>query len=229
MTKYIIANWKSNKVNEEVKEWWSEFQAVYMDHPGVEAIIAPAFVYISTLNGFLKDKNYSGVSLASQDISPFPFGAYTGAVSAGMIKGLVRYAIVGHSERRRYFHETNQDVANKVFQLLEAKITPIVCVDKDYVNSQINAIEDSARQSILIAYEPLEAIGSGIPEKPEEVKKVVDDIKAVIKVPVVYGGSVNKDNAAIYLNVPGVDGLLIGGASLKGKDFAAMCQTAGAF
>jgi triosephosphate isomerase len=224
MDKYIIANWKSHKTEIEAKEWVDKWLSIYQQVMNVKTIVAPALVYVKAVSEHLEKLKPLGVYVATQDISPFPFGAYTGAVAAVMVKDWVSYAIVGHSERRKYFHETDQEVANKVRQLLEVGIKPIVCVDKPYLKSQINALEDKDRKEVLIAYEPLEAIGSGVPEDPQEVEMVVNEIKMEIDVPVIYGGSVNAGNAKKYLEVPGVQGLLVGGASLDPEEFYRICE-----
>lgn len=221
--KYIVGNWKSNKKSEGVADWFGDFGQVYRKRAGVEVVVAPSWVHLSMADQARKE--LSGVKLASQDVSPFPFGAYTGAVAAEMIKGMVEYAIVGHSERRRYFHETDQEVANKVKQVKEVGIVPLVCVDVDYAKSQLAAIEDSA--GLIVAYEPLEAIGTGNPQDPGEVEKVVAEIKQMEEgLSVLYGGSVNENNVGEYLEVEGVDGLLVGGASLKADSFSAIVEAA---
>lgn len=213
--KYIVANWKSHKTDKEVTEWFEEWKEAGVVSMRAEVVVAPAIVQIDLANQHKPE----GVKLAVQDVSPFPFGAYTGAVAAEMIKGKVEYAIVGHSERRRYFHETDQEVANKVERLRETGITPIVCVDEPYAESQMAALEN--REGLVLAYEPLEAIGTGRPQEQEEVDKVVGMIRRIEpSLPILYGGSVNGDNAAVYLGVRGVDGLLVGGASLKVKELA---------
>ncbi|NCN87820.1 MAG: triosephosphate isomerase, partial [Candidatus Pacebacteria bacterium] len=141
------------------------------------------------------------------------------AVSAVNLEGLnVEYAVVGHSERRHYFAESDIDVANKVDQAVEAGITPVVCVDEEYIESQSYAIDNKYFDKCIIAYEPLSAIGTGDEMDSDKVLEVVKRIRQVFgDVRVIYGGSVNGSNVKEYLKV--CDGVLVGGASLKVKEF----------
>lgn len=217
--KYIIANWKSHKNLEQVKDWFDHFNFTKSDDK--EVIIAPPFVSL-----FLaKEFRPSGVTLATQDISSFPAGAYTGAVSALNLEGLgVKYAIVGHSERRRYFHESHIDVANKVAQCLDNNITPIVCVDDEYITDQAHAIEEQYLTKCMVAYEDLSAIGTGHNMPLESVLKAQELIKSAFgDVRVIYGGSVTPENAKDYLD--NTDGVLVGGASLDAEQFGEILQT----
>ncbi len=174
--------------------------------------------------------NYNSQSpqflIGVQDISPFAAGAYTGAVCARNLEGLrVKYAIVGHSERRRYFHETHQDVANKVTQCLENGITPIVCVDVDYIQAQANAIKADELDRCLVAYEPLTAIGSGENQPVAEVEPVAAQVKQIFNIQsVIYGGSVSPENVRDYLQV--TDGVLVGTDSLNAAVFTQLVQQA---
>ncbi len=223
---YIVANWKSNKTFDEVWSWFDDFAQEFRYEEGKTTIVAPSFPFLFEAKKKIDELGLE-ISLSSQDVSGFPFGAYTGAVSSGMLKEVVEYAIVGHSERREYFHETDQEIANKVRQLQEAGIKPILCVDEPYAQSQMAALDSNAGKDLIVAYEPLEAIGSGKPQEPELVKKVVDNILNVMgDVVVLYGGSVKEANAKEYMDIKGVNGLLVGGASLDGKGFAELCRRA---
>lgn len=217
----IIANWKSHKSVDQSSAWLQEYQkelgAVAHD---AEVAIAPAFPALPVMNYFLQQAKLKQTVLAVQDLSPFPAGAYTGAISVKNLEGLpIKYAIVGHSERRRYFHETDQEVANKVDQAILAEITPVVCVDVGYLESQASTIEKDALAKCIVAYEPLAAIGTGNFQPVVEVKPVIEEIKKMFgDVQVIYGGSVNAANVSEYLTV--VDGVLVGGQSLEAKTFA---------
>lgn len=114
MKKYVIGNWKCNKDAEEARSWFSEFASRYRPVAGLTVIVAPSFICLQSLSQHVHALGLENVSLAAQDISPFPKGSYTGAVAADMVKGMVDYVIIGHSERMRYFHETSQDVASKM-------------------------------------------------------------------------------------------------------------------
>ncbi len=227
MTKYVVANWKSHKTLPEAEKWLEIFCHLYRPDPQVKVIIAPSFVYIASLWQILQDLEAAHLSLAVQDLSPFPLGGYTGAVAAAMVQDMAEYAIVGHSERRRYFHETNQDVANKVSEAAAAKIKPIVCVDQPYAGAQMAALDEAEIGDLIIGYGPVEAIGIDIPQSPEQVSRVVQEIQAVSPgKPILYGGSINAENAGNYMKLPGISGVMVGSASLEPEDFARICITA---
>lgn len=222
MKKYLIGNWKSHKNLAEARSWAAAFAQQTSSIPDqVEVVVAPPFSLLPTVADGLAD---SQAKLAVQDLSPFDAGSYTGAVSIRNLDGLsVEYAIVGHSERRRYFKETNQDVARKIDQALSADITPIVCVDEDYVTSQAAAINEDYLADCLVAYEPVGAIGTGNNVDVGKVKEVKKQINQNFgEVPVLYGGSVNPENVAEYTLV--CDGVLVGGASLKPDQFSVVGQ-----
>ncbi len=166
-----------------------------------------------------KDRKFE---LAIQDISPFPAGAYTGAVTARNLDGFgVQYAIVGHSERRRYFYETNQDVANKVTMCVEAGITPIVCVTRDEVEAQANSIADAERKKCIVVFEPVEHIGTGTTDTLEHILKIRARVRTAFgDVPFLYGGSVDTKSDTELLLHKGIDGFLVGSASLDAGEFS---------
>lgn len=221
--KYIIANWKSNKNKGQVVRWLEEFESDHfseMIKEDREIIIAPAMPSIAVVAEHLNDQSkHPRTALAVQDISPFSAGSYTGAVSVVNLEGFgVQYAILGHSERRDHFGESDQDVANKVSQCVEAGITPIVCIDEDYLISQASAIDDKFLSKCIVAYEPLSAIGTGEEMNPEKVVLVGQEIKQYFDgARFIYGGSVDPGNVSDYLEI--CDGVLVGGASLKVEEF----------
>ncbi len=223
--KLIIANWKSNKSRTEVESWLSDFEreSTQVAQTGHQVVLAPAMPSLELVADRLQDQQrYPNTHLGVQDISPFPAGSYTGAISTRTLDGFrVKYAIVGHSERRRYFHESHQDIANKVSQCLEAGITPVVCLDDEYIAAQAAAIASDQLKACVVAYEELSAIGSGHNKPVEHVVPVVERIKHVFgQIRVLYGGSVTPANAGEYLEV--CDGVLVGGASLDAKKFVAI-------
>lgn len=214
--KILIANWKSHKTNSEAQDWLSTFAKKYQtlteEMDQCQVIIAPSFLYLESV---MKVCNIlAGVSVASQDVSHFPLGSYTGAVAARQLASLgVAYALVGHSERRKYFGETHSLVAQKVEQLIEAKITPILCVDEQEIEQQAELITKQQASNCIIAYEPASAIGTGMGQDLPQVQKAIDFAKKAFgDVPVLYGGSVDERNIHEYLLV--ADGALVGGASL---------------
>ena len=211
--KYIFANWKSNKNLEAAKEWLDKIDMIVSEH---EVILVPSFPLLGAIYTQALEQNFK---LGVQDISPLSAGSYTGAVSTINVDGFsVSYAIVGHSERRRYFEESDIDVANKVDQAIDAGITPVVCVDEEYIESQAYSIDRKQYSKCIVAYEPISAIGTGDEMSPRKVKEVVKRIKKAFgDVRVIYGGSVDGDNVNDYFEV--CDGVLVGGASLKADEF----------
>jgi len=221
---YLVANWKSNKNIGEAVGWLDEFAKVYSHQDQDEVVIGASYVFLSEMKKRLNELSLPRVSLAAQDVSPFPAGAYTGAVQIEMIAKMVKYVIVGHSERREYFHETNQEIANKVALIQDKGLMPILCVDEPYAREQLAALEDGAVDQLVVAYEPLEAIGSGTPQKTEEVSKVVAEIKQMADVPILYGGSVKPANVSEIVGLEDVSGALVGGASLEAGTFAELVK-----
>ncbi len=228
MKKLVIANWKSHKNLTTIEEWMDVFISKLGKSliPGkVDISIAPSAPFLSPVANDLDH----GVTISSQDVSPFPPGKYTGASNAKQLASLgVKYAIVGHSERRRYFHEDHAVVANKVTQCLEAGITPVVCVDDEYIAAQAAAITPEEAGRCVVAYEALSAIGTGNNMDVAHVAEVTADIKELFgPVPVLYGGSVSAENVAEYKAVS--DGWLVGTASLEVDDFMALVTVVAGF
>ena len=166
-----------------------------------------------------------GVALGAQNVSPFPLGAYTGEVAADQLADLgVSYCLVGHSERRQYFGETSQQVADKCALLKAAHITPIVCVDEQYLASQLEVLRATGITELVLAYEPLAAIGTGQSASLEQVRQVRDQAKKYTDMPFIYGGSVTDESVAEYMLI--CDGALVGSASLDGAQFARLLAVA---
>lgn len=233
MKKLYIANWKSNKNFEQSTAWITEFSKQIAPHLlqkdfEKEIVIAPSFPAIPGVNYFIgAQKMKDHLFLASQDISPFPAGSYTGAVSAVNLQDSgVKYVIVGHSERRKYFHETHQDIANKIDQCLENNLTPIMCVDADIMSEQFSHLTDEVRKKIIVAYEPVDYIGGTETQPVDEALKVVQEIiERYSPMRVIYGGSVNSDSITPFLKHDKISGFLVGGASLKVESFVDLLIT----
>jgi triosephosphate isomerase (TIM) len=222
MKKIVIANFKSNKTREEYEHWADEFEKKSLPQ-NVQVILAPPTVDLMFFaNRFTNTEH----ALAVQDISPFPAGAYTGAISALNLEGFgVRYAIVGHSERRRYFHETIQDVANKAREALTAKIIPIVCVRKEDINGQANALDEDVRKKVIVAFEPVDHIGTGAADTLENILETKKMVKTAFgDVPYIYGGSVDATTDPALLKSSEIDGFLVGSASLSVERFYSLLQ-----
>jgi len=230
MQKLVVANWKSNKSPEESLNWCKEFTADSGKiHSRLQVVISPAFPSLTYVAEFLKKDNLVNLKLGIQDISPFAAGSYTGAVSGQNIRGLgVEYAILGHIERRKYFGETNQQVADKVEMAIDAGLIPIVCVERENIQAQAAALSTDSRTQCVVSYDPSSAISTqtGGERKPVyEVAEVVKTIKLEFGCQqVIYGGSVTEENVAEYMLI--ADGVLVGGASLDAKRFALLVQKA---
>ena len=222
--KYLIANWKANKNIATAKEWLAQISfSANFSPSSTEIIIAPPYSLLPVLAEEIA-KRQLPIKLAVQDLSPFPAGAYTGEVSAVNLQGLnIQYAILGHSERRRYFAESDQLIANKVAQALENSIKPILCLDDDYIVSQAAALEKKYLSQIIAAYENRSAIGTGRNQPLETVREYRELIRQAFgSIPVLYGGSVRSDNVIDYWQE--LDGVLIGGASLDARQFQQILQ-----
>ncbi len=227
MKRYVIGNWKSHKSSDDGRRWFDRFAALYRPHREVQVIVAPSMVSLESIAVHLASLSLENVSLAAQDISPFPKGSYTGAVAADLVVKMAGYAIIGHSERRRYFHETSQDVVNKVTEAADSGLTPIVCVDSPHSLAQLVALADIECQQLLIAYTPVDALNFNIPESLAKVVEAVEHIRLKFPAfPVVYGGALIPGNVKDYLQLPTLSGVFVGSSSLEPETFADICNQA---
>ena len=222
--KYVVANWKGRLTLEQGQEWLQEYQGAMVGNPEAEVIIAPPCISLVTLCQEASDKNMT-LGWAMQDISPYPPGAYTGSIPASLVKDLANYVIVGHPERRRYFHEDDQDVANKAFEVVEAGMTPVICLDSQMAAGQIGALHDDVLEKMIAAYTPhLSGQTEKAPLPVDEVAAAVEHIASLTSRPVLYGGGITISNAPQYAAVAGIAGLMAGGGSLKAADFAGIVR-----
>lgn len=236
--KYLIANWKSNKTSAEAQTWFSEFEALLSTRrfgKDVTVVIAVPFPFVPVAAEWLKiwksqfkttGTQPVAVALAVQDLSSYAAGSYTGAVSVRNLEGFgVEFVILGHSERRRYFHETSADVAAKVDQAIQAEMKPIVCVDDPYIDEQAQLLDSGQKSQVIVAYEALKTIGTGNNLSAADFEKAKEEVlEAFGLVPVVYGGSVTSSNVSAYTTLAA--GYLVGGASLQAADFVAILDRA---
>ncbi|MBN2745679.1 MAG: triose-phosphate isomerase [Bacteroidales bacterium] len=245
MRKKIVAgNWKMNKTFTEADDLLFEIKEIISENPinGVELVVCPPAPFLELATDVAEEVD---IHVGAQNVSSFSKGAYTGEISAEMLESIeVEYCIVGHSERRKFFGETNADVAKKVEQLLEFSITPIVCcgenleereagnhfdVVRNHIEEGLFHLNEIEIQQVVIAYEPVWAIGTGKNATSEQAQEMHSYIRKLLlekygnevaeSISILYGGSCNAKNAfQLFANID-VDGGLIGGASLKAAEF----------
>jgi len=251
MRKIIIAgNWKMNKTNSEAVAFAKELKEKINKFDKAEIVVCPGFVSLAPVSSILKETR---AGVGAQDLYWEPSGAFTGQVSAEMIESSgCEYVIIGHSERRQYFGETDETVNKKIKRALTTCcLNPIVCVGetleqrekgkmKDVIKTQINdglqGLTPTQMERIVIAYEPVWAIGTGVTASPEQAEEVHFYIRELLKdkfdeqiaetTPILYGGSAKPTNIKELLEQPNIDGGLIGGASLKVDSFVEMIEIA---
>ena len=234
----IAGNWKMNKNIVEAVDLASKLKIALADVEDKEIVVCPASVCLQAVSDILSD---SEIAVGAQNIHWEDSGAYTGEISAPMIKSAgCTYVIIGHSERRQYFGETDETVNKKLLSALKHCLIPIVCVGETLaerekgdtfkiIEKQIKGafkdITNSHWAPIVIAYEPVWAIGTGKTATPEQAQEVHAFIRSLLPksvaqdVRILYGGSVKPDNTVILMAKPDIDGALVGGASLKAEDF----------
>ena len=243
--KLIAGNWKLNG-SLAANDALVRSLLAGLGQPACDVAVCAPGPYLAQLQALVQG---TGLLLGAQDVSQHPGGAYTGEVSADMLREFgVRYAIVGHSERRQYHGETDGVVANKAQRVLAAGITPIVCVGETLAERDSGETENVVKRQlaavihtnghciseIVVAYEPVWAIGTGKTASPEQAQQVHALLRAQLKaaspqaerIAILYGGSMNAGNAATLLAQPDIDGGLIGGASLKAADFLTIVAAA---
>ena len=250
MRKKIIAgNWKMNKTVAESIELVEELQRLHADQTAVDVVVCPPYTSLKSVSDILSNTQ---IHVGSQNISAEDSGAYTGEISHEMLKELyVRYVIIGHSERREYFQESDDLINRKVLKALEKKLKPILCVGEsleqresgiteDVVEKQIRLglrdINPDMYSDVVIAYEPVWAIGTGKTATAQQAQDVHYFIRCLIKemvgldasnvVRIQYGGSMKPSNAEELLSQSDIDGGLIGGASLDAVSFGSLIESA---
>lgn len=245
----IAGNWKMNKTLNETRAFAEELKPLIGKPKWCEVVLCVPYVNIPAAVRLFKE---SRIAIGAENCHYEATGAYTGEVSAEMLKELgVKYVIVGHSERRQYFNETDFTVNKKVLAALEAGLYPIVCVGESLEQRELDVtmeliayqvkcalagVSADKMRHVVIAYEPIWAIGTGKTATSEQAGEVCEAIRAVVRrlygarvaraVTIQYGGSMNAKNAAELLAQPDVDGGLIGGASLKAQDFTTIVNAA---
>ncbi len=241
MPKLLIANWKANKNAAMAVQWFKDFDAelekrLKNQKLAVKVVLAPSFPLLAVVQPELvalqakwqsRLGDAAGFELGLQDLSQFGAGSYTGAVAGQNVAWLKPTTVVlGHSERRHYFQETSQQVAAKLDQVLDLPATPVVCIDRDVLVAQSRSLGRAAGEKLIVAYEPVEAIGTGKHPGVDQVIQVSKEIKAAFgeRTTVLYGGSVDELTINEYLLV--TDGVIVGTASLDGTQFARVVAAA---
>jgi triosephosphate isomerase (TIM) len=248
-TPIIAGNWKMHKTIAEAVQLAHEIREAVADIKGVEVVLCPPFTALSAVEGVIANTE---IGLGAQNMYWETQGAFTGEVSPLMLSGLCDYVILGHSERRQYFGETDEGVNKKIKAALAHKILPIVCVGENlaqneagetaaFVGGQVKAAfaglspEDAVK--VVVAYEPIWAIGTGKSADPATANSLIGlNIRGVLaelygeaiaqQVRIQYGGSVNPSNIEAYMSQPDIDGGLVGGASLKADSFVTLVKGA---
>lgn len=250
MRNFLIAgNWKMNKTTKEALEFACELKELLKNPANVTSAIIAPFTQLEHLKEALTG---TGIKLGAQNVHYERSGAFTGEISVDMLDEIgIDFCVVGHSERRQYFAETDKTVNLKLKTLLAAGIKPILCVGesleareggsecefvRDQVISDFEGIDQDEAANVVIAYEPIWAIGTGRTATPEQAEDMCAFIRGLIEqlygretaddILILYGGSMKPENAGELLSKPDIDGGLIGGASLKANTFAEMAKTA---
>ena len=247
--KFIAGNWKMNTNAAQGVELAAALAKAVGSSTDVEVAVCPPALYLSAVGAAIKG---SAIGLGAQNCHNEAKGAFTGEIAPAMLADIgCKYVILGHSERRQLFHETNADVNKKTIAALAAGLTPIVCVGESLAERQANKTSAVVREQVdgslagltgeqvlklVIAYEPIWAIGTGVVATPEQAEEVHADLRSLLtsrytaavaeQVRIQYGGSVNAENAKTLLSQPNIDGALVGGASLKADGFLAIINGA---
>ena len=232
----VVGNWKMYTNCADAHILATTIRNYVANIGGIEVVLCPPTIWLSEVAGIVG--RGGRVELGAQNMFYEHEGAYTGEISPLMVRDLAKYVIVGHSERREHFGETDPDVNEKVIAALRAGLFPIICVGEKtksikfpemVVNQLKSALMHVPRKffsQIVVAYEPVWAIGTGKVAEPEYVAKVVSALRELVlrDSPILYGGSVDSKSALVFGDRPEIDGLLVGGASIRANEFIKICQ-----
>jgi triosephosphate isomerase (TIM) len=247
-TPIIAGNWKMNTTLAEAGQLVQSMIPDLVQVPTVDRVICPPFISLSTVSEYLLG---TGIRVGAQNCYLEPKGAYTGEISAAMLKGIADYVILGHSERRQYFHESDEMIGKKLTAVFEAGLLPILCVGErldeneagrteEVVGTQLrgalDGLESERLTSLVVAYEPVWAIGTGRAATPEQANDVIGFIRSTLaslfgpdaadQIRIQYGGSVTADNFQSIISQAEIDGALVGGASLIASAFGTIVRLA---
>jgi len=247
--KFVAGNWKMNKTIAEARQLVTELVLSLKPLDGIDLAVCPPYLAVSMVANLLEG---TGIGVGVQNMFWEESGAYTGEISAEMVAEICQYVIVGHSERRQFFGETDKSVSLRVKAALEAGVSPIVCVgeslDENQAGQTAEVISRQVRGALygltrkeggrlVVAYEPIWAIGTGLAATPEDANAIHRDVvrpalaeifgdEVAQTIQIQYGGSVKSDNAAAFFAQSDIDGALVGGASLNAEPFTAIAKAA---
>ncbi len=221
MEKMILANWKANLSLERSEQWLDIFAAAYQPRPGLEVILAVPVLFLERVARRID--RLAGVSLAVQNVSSYPQGSYTGATPAAWLRGMATHTLIGHLERRRYFHETVQDVARQAYESLAEDLQPIICCDRELLIAQTAAMAAEELGRLIWAYTPETP---GTLEMARSLKDIEEFLPKIAhrtdNSPVLYGGGVSIDNARSVWRLAGLHGIMLGKGCLDAAALTAM-------
>ncbi|MCX6812087.1 MAG: triose-phosphate isomerase [Candidatus Berkelbacteria bacterium] len=233
----VVGNWKMYGALSDALVLATAIRNGVENFSNLEAIICPPAIWLPEVAEVISKKN-DHISPGAQNIHYLSEGEYTGEISAPMVKDVANYVIVGHSERRKYFSETTEIISRKVAAAVDADLSPIICVGEEKVAADsaekvsrdlknlLVDIKKNEYKKIIVAYEPVYAVGAAEPANPEYCAKVIQKLREVVgyESPILYGGSINPGNVFEFVKRPEIDGVLVGRASLKASDFIKICR-----
>lgn len=247
-TPFIAGNWKMNTTLGEAQSLVREMRSGLDAVRGVDKAVMPPFISLAAVSDLLRGTT---IGLGAQNMHFEEKGAYTGEVSPAMLRGMCQYVILGHSERRQYFAESNELVNKKIMAALKAGLKPILCVGERLEENESGKTEQvvstqvlgclagvPATQDLVVAYEPIWAIGTGKAATSDQAQATISMIRqklaqafgaeSAARVRILYGGSVTSGNISDLMSRPDIDGALVGGASLKAQDFVSIVEKSAA-
>jgi len=233
----VIANWKMNTNISDAVILATAVRDGVEKISNIEVVICPPVIWLTEFSQIIH-KNIGHISLGAQNISHISGGSYTGEISASMVRDIAKYVIVGHSERRKHYLESNEIISRKTSIALDSGLTPVVCVGEEKkdegslsklvteLQESLSGISKKERENIVIAYEPVWAVGADQPAEASHVVKVITALREVLSplTAVIYGGDVNTSNVYNFVSRPEIDGVLVGRASLSSSDFVQICR-----
>ncbi|GBE13878.1 triosephosphate isomerase [bacterium BMS3Bbin14] len=226
MEKIVLANWKAHLSPAGAEEWLADFAKGYQPLPGLRVILAVPFLHLDRVRH--QAARLDRVYLAAQDVSPYPPGSYTGATPAAWLAGLAEYVLIGHRERRRYFHETTQDAANKVNEAVAAGLRPILCMDRNEAGAQVAALDLAGLEQVVLAYTPADAVQLEVARSAGAIAGAAEYFSGLSGGrPVLYGGGVNADTVGDLIALPRLAGVMTAAGCLDPRHFIDLLVRAG--